>query len=662
MNRKILWNTILTLILLLSLLGGVTLAQEPEPPPHDPDGVLAAGQNAASAAAFSGGPDYDSGWISIGQDEVKTLTHNLGGSTDNYVVDMQYQNSGSGINQRYYGGAGFGANLSGKEDNRVGAYWRSLTTSSIAVYRRMEDTYAEQIRIRIWVDSSPDYDSDWVSLTAGAAATTLTHSLGGSADDYVVDMQYKYGSTVNQRYYGGADFGANVSGKEDNRVGAYWRSLTTSSIAVYRRAEDTYAEQVRIRIWVRPTPTYDSGWVSINQDQAQTFTHNIGGNADDYVVDMQYQNSGSGINQRYYGGADFGANVSGKEDDRVGAYWRSLTTSSITVFRRAEDTYAEQVRIRIWHSWRPPVPGYDSGWTAIGQAQALQFSHNLGGDPDDYLVNLSFQDDNTFNGINHRSFGGHDYGANASAKEDNRYGVYWRQLTGTAIYVYRRAEDTYAEQVRIRIWVMPAPAYDSNWTATSPGSVSIFTHNLGGDPDDYLIDLSFQDGDSFNGINQRSYGGQDYGAQAGGKEDDSYGVYWYSLNGTSLRVYRRIEDTYADQVRVRIWFMAAPDYDSTWTAINTDQALQFLHNQGGNENSYLVDLSFKDASYEINQIGYGGMDLVNDNRWGAYWRHLTGTDIYVYRRAEDAYADEVRVRIWDTMPYRLYLPLVVRNP
>lgn len=365
MNRKFLLNLIFVLTLLLSLLAGVTLAQEPEPQAEEPGSApgtaitsppgMGTEEGAAlMTTAFSGGPDYDSGWVFLAQDEAKTLTHNLGGNTDDYVVDMQYK-YGNTVNQRYYGGADFGTQPAPghSEDDRVGAYWRSLTTSTIGVYRRPEDTYAEQVRIRIWVDPYPNWDSGWVSLTPGAAATTLTHSLGGDADDYVVDMQYKSaGSGVNQRYYGGADFGATAFGgtREDDRAGLYWRSLNNSTIALFRRAEDNYADDVRVRIWVRPTPTYDSGWVSVNQDQAQTLTHNIGGNPEDYVVDMQYKSGGSGVNQRYYGGADFGANPpSGmNENDRVGAYWRSLTGSSITVYRRPEDIYAPEVRIRIW--------------------------------------------------------------------------------------------------------------------------------------------------------------------------------------------------------------------------------------------------------------------------------------------------------------------------
>ncbi len=276
MNRKCFVCLTLALTVLFSSLAGVTLAQEPEPPVDDEPGstssvaitsppAMRAGENAALlAAAFSGAPVYDSGWVTLAQDEAKTLTHNLGGNTDNYVVDMQYKYS-SIVNQRYYGGADFGANVSGMENHRVGAYWRSLTDSAITVYRRPEDTFAARVRIRIWIDSSPDYVSGWVSMAPGAAATALTHNLGGNTDDYVVDMQYRHGSTINQRYYGGADFGTSPAPGhgENDRVALYWRTLTNSTITLFRRAEDDYADDVRVRIWVRPNPTYDSGWVSV---------------------------------------------------------------------------------------------------------------------------------------------------------------------------------------------------------------------------------------------------------------------------------------------------------------------------------------------------------------------------------------------------------------
>ena len=49
-----------------------------------------------------------------------------------------------------------------------------------------------------------------------------------------------------------------------------------------------------------PAPDYDSGWYSIAQNETKTFTHNLGGNVDNYVVDMQFKQFG-GLHQMYYG-------------------------------------------------------------------------------------------------------------------------------------------------------------------------------------------------------------------------------------------------------------------------------------------------------------------------------------------------------------------------
>lgn len=685
MSRRLLLHLIFVLALLLSILAGVTVAQ-PEPPAEEPGSMpgaataFAPGEEVVglATAAFSGGADYDSGWVSLEQGEAKTLTHSLGGNTDDYVVDMQYK-YGSSINQRYYGGADFGATaFSGtREDDRVGAYWRSLTISTITVYRRPEDTHAEQVRIRIWVDSSPDYDSGWTSLTPGAASTTLTHSLGGDADDYVVDMQYRStGDGVNQRYYGGADFGATaLSGsREDDRVGLYWRSLNNSTINLFRRAEDNYADDVRVRIWVRPTPTYDSGWVSVSQDAANTLTHNIGGNAEDYWVDMQYRSAGSGVNQRYYGGADFGASPpSGMgENDRVGAYWRSLTDSSITVYRRPEDIYASEVRIRIWSFWKPSVPDYDSGWAALGAgASSTALTHNLGGNTDDYLVDMQYK--SSGGSVNRRYYGGTDFGATAfdGSREDDRVGAYWRSLSTTSITVYRRPEDDYAAQVRIRIWRAPTPDYDSGWISLTAGAAATtLSHNVGDSILDYLVDMQYRSGGS--GVNQRYYGGADFGASppGGTNENDRVGAYWRNLYPSSITVYRRPEDIYAPEVRVRIWRMAQPDYDSGWQAVGQDAAQTLTHNLGGSADNYLVTMIYYDdssANY-TNQRHLGGADFGasppsgynTDDRVGAYWRSLTSSGITVYRRPEDGFADWLRIRIWVTH-YEVFLPLVLRN-
>jgi hypothetical protein len=645
-----------------------------------PPGPMAGEGALGVAAAFSGGADYDSGWIPLAPDQAKTLIHNLGGHTDNYLVDMQFRAlGGDGINHRYYGGADFGANPAPghNPDDRVGAYWRSLTDTEITIYRRPQDTYAEEVRIRIWIDSTPDWDSGWIALPAGGPASTLAHNLGGNADDYVVDMQYRdAGSGVNQRYFSGIDFGANPAPGHsvDDRVGVYWRSLTDTEITLFRREEDDYAEETRIRIWVRPNPTYDSGWVAIDQDAAQALAHNIGGSAEDYVVDMQFRSAGNGVNQRYYGGVDFGANPpSGmNENDRVGAYWRSLTNTSITIYRRPQDIYAPEIRVRIWNPWKPPTPNYDSGWMSIEAGEnALVMNHNLGGSADTYLVDLQYLGDSA-NGINQRYYGGADFGAVPAPDHhvDDRVGAYWRSLTNTSITVYRRPEDTYAAQVRVRIWVMPLPDYESGWTAIATDASHTFAHNLGGSTNDYLVDLQFQDAGT-DGVNQRCYGGMDFGVHPplGAAEDDRCGAYWRSLDVDSIVVYRRPEDIYADQVRVRIWRVAKPDYDSGWVAIAQDETRTLVHNLGGAEQAYLLTmLQYDDsAANHFNQRHYGGADFgVNpptdynaDDRVGSYWRSLTDSSVTVYRRPQDEFANWVRIRIWN-YTQSIYLPIVLK--
>ena len=156
LSRLILLSTAITVLIVpLQETGAQSPVQEE--PGSSADAALIAPQTAAEmtaiSGAFSGGPAYDSGWVSLQTDKSKILYHNLGFPENSYVVDMQYRTSRvEGINQRYYGGIDIGTlptNGLSAED-RAGAYWRSLTSTSIVVYRRPEDIYAKQVRIRLW--------------------------------------------------------------------------------------------------------------------------------------------------------------------------------------------------------------------------------------------------------------------------------------------------------------------------------------------------------------------------------------------------------------------------------------------------------------------------------------------------------------------------------
>jgi hypothetical protein len=90
-----------------------------------------------------------------------------------------------------------------------------------------------------------------------------------------------------------------------------------------------------------PRPAYDSGWQSISVNSTITLTHNIGGNVDSYVVDMEFKHSSLGVHNRFFGG-DM------TSSSNYGAFWYDLTATSIKVVRNSFDSVVEEVRIRIW--------------------------------------------------------------------------------------------------------------------------------------------------------------------------------------------------------------------------------------------------------------------------------------------------------------------------
>jgi len=72
-----------------------------------------------------------------------------------------------------------------------------------------------------------------------------------------------------------------------------------------------------------PRPAYNSGWYIIADGTGVTLTHSIGGNVDNYVVDMQFRKGTGNINIIGYGIDRMGDPTPYSE---WGAYWTSLTT------------------------------------------------------------------------------------------------------------------------------------------------------------------------------------------------------------------------------------------------------------------------------------------------------------------------------------------------
>lgn len=87
-------------------------------------------------------------------------------------------------------------------------------------------------------------------------------------------------------------------------------------------------------------PNYDSGWVSINQGQTLTLTHNL--DTTELLIYVVGKGGGAEINQQQYGGD---INQLGQGG---GLYWKNLNNTAIKVTRYSDDGVYPQVRVQIW--------------------------------------------------------------------------------------------------------------------------------------------------------------------------------------------------------------------------------------------------------------------------------------------------------------------------
>lgn len=93
-----------------------------------------------------------------------------------------------------------------------------------------------------------------------------------------------------------------------------------------------------------------------------------------------------------------------------------------------------------------PRPAYDSGWVTIAAGNSIALTHNLGGNVDNYVVELTFK---------HPTYGVHHFGYGADVTVGGFYGGYWRNLTTSQITIERATDDGECPQMRVRIWMYP---------------------------------------------------------------------------------------------------------------------------------------------------------------------------------------------------------------
>jgi hypothetical protein len=105
-----------------------------------------------------------------------------------------------------------------------------------------------------------------------------------------------------------------------------------------------------------PAPAYDSGWVTYTGtvSTAMVLTHNLGGNPDNYVVDLTFKNPGGrhikGLGSDWYAYMveHFVPNSPEIIYGQEGVYWKDLTSTIIALGGGDTANLIDQVRIRIW--------------------------------------------------------------------------------------------------------------------------------------------------------------------------------------------------------------------------------------------------------------------------------------------------------------------------
>ena len=288
------------------------------------------------------------------------------------------------------------------------------------------------------------YDSGWVDITPGEDKI-ITHNLGPDVFNSLIQVTSTYYNGIGDRAdtycFGGCD---NIN----DRKGYYWHGLTENNITVRARQESNVTD-IRVQIWHAPEPDYDSGWLPIDVGDSGPLLHNVGGNSENYIIDMQFSDwFGFFPHQMYYGGIIFGnQSLGGSVDGQLwGAYWHSLNSSTINVARMAQDQKVLMFRGRIW---KAPHSSYDSGWKEVAQDAVhyhpLPTDSNLNTNSNAYIYHEQRDPGMLGYGVNHKGLGGYFF-------THNNQGSFWREniYSYPSIYTLRFYSDAVADQIRLR--------------------------------------------------------------------------------------------------------------------------------------------------------------------------------------------------------------------
>lgn len=293
------------------------------------------------SAVSSSATEWSSGWVTISQGELRTFTRTLGAlglPPEAYAVELWFQDTdGSrGINRRYYGGV----EINGNADPMRGAHWQNLTTDTIQVFRQPNDDVADMINVRVWKAPAPDFQSEWTNIAPG---TTITfhYDLPVTANDLTVGLWFSNAARGIHHYaYGGLTLDPTPG-----TMGAFWHHLTNNTVRVTRFPSDTAVPQVRVVVQHGTPPSFDSGWLTIAQDERLAITHDLNWNPDLLLARGECRAPQLGIHHLFAGG-DHAGTAPGTA--MRGANLENLTITSVVAYRRGQDEVCGDFRVRIW--------------------------------------------------------------------------------------------------------------------------------------------------------------------------------------------------------------------------------------------------------------------------------------------------------------------------
>ncbi len=336
--------TLTLAVMALVLLGFLLLSQSLVAAPPIEDRAIASGLLEPEAVWPKS--SWYSGWVSVTQGTCQVLAHNLGGDAEDYGVEMWFLDTDDtfdlqrGINRENWGGLEVGGFWRG-------AHWENLESDTIEVCREAQDWTSDRVSVRVWqVPGETGYDSGWRDIDPGPAnALTLDHDLGVPALDLAVSLWFSGTEKgIHQYAYGGLE-----DSTDGNKIhGAWWDSLTDTTVRVTRGHQDEYVEQVRVIVAETEAPDYDSyaangGWTDVSNLVPATFTHGLDWPANLLVVRAECNSPGIGIHQQAAGGIHYGFGLGW-----YGAFVRNLTRNHVLVERDLQDGICSQVRVRVW--------------------------------------------------------------------------------------------------------------------------------------------------------------------------------------------------------------------------------------------------------------------------------------------------------------------------